>query len=236
MTRSLRSSSRQRLICLVGMDGTGKTAHARALIDHLHKAGIKSKYVWFGNAHLLDYPFMAVCRILGFTAIHKVNGTTVSEHKYYKNKAISKIWPCLRLLDVAILASIWIKLLLWRGFTVVCDRFVPDIFVNIMVDIDDDKLYKKLSGRALLGLMPRPLLSVCLDVDAETALQRKRDVPEIGYLNRRRNAYSIVCKYLGIPILNAEGPFVFVQQDIIAFVEGPNWIRAPILEHGAEVK
>jgi thymidylate kinase len=212
------------------MDGTGKTSHSRALIDHLHKSGIKSKYVWFGNAHILDYPFMAVCRILGFTVIHKVNGNIVSEHKYYKNKAISKIWPCLRLLDATILASFWIKLLLWRGFTVVCDRFVPDIFVNIMVDTNDNKLYKKLSGRALLGLMPRPLLSVCLDVNAETALQRKRDVPEIGYLNRRRNAYSIVCKYLEIPIVNAEGPFDSVQQDIVAFVEGSNWIRTPTLE------
>jgi len=212
------------------MDGTGKTAHSRALIDYLHKSGIKSKYVWFGNAHILDYPLMAVCRILGFTVIHKVNGTSVSEHKYYKNKAISKIWPYIRLLDVAMLASFWIKLLLWRGFTVVCDRFVPDIFVNIMVDIDDDKLYKKLSGRVLLGLMPRPLLSVCLDVDAEIALQRKRDVPEIGYLNRRRKAYSIVCKYLEIPIVNAGEPFVSVQQDIVAFVGGSNWTGTPTLE------
>jgi thymidylate kinase len=206
----------KKMICLIGIDGSGKTAHSRGLIDYLHKSGIKCKYVWFGVAYYFAFPFMIVCRVLGLTTIHHLkNGLAVSEHKYFENEAISEIWPWVQFLDAAIFVNLIVRPLLWRGLTVVCDRFIPDIVVDLMVDSNDDELHRSLPGRLMFRLMPRSLLLVCMDVDEKTALRRKNDVIGIGNLRLKRNYYQILSDYLEVPTLNAEEPFVLVQQQLV---------------------
>jgi thymidylate kinase len=209
-------------ICLIGMDGTGKTTHSRALIDRLHKLGIKCKYVWFGKASFFSYPFMMVCRMLSLTTTHHIeNGITVSEHKYYRNRLISRVWPWVQFLDVLVsVKRARIKLLLWRGFTVVCDRSIPDMLVELMVDVNDNDLHKKLVGQLMLRLMPRPLILISLDVNERTAWRRKDDVPEIECLSRRRNVYRLISRDLGIPTVDAEESIVSVQRRVITLVDG----------------
>jgi thymidylate kinase len=214
---------KKRMVCLVGLDGSGKTAHSIALIDHLRKARIKCRCIWFGNAYFLSFPFMIVCRMLGLTTIYRIeNRVTVSEHKYYKNKAISKIWPYVQFVDVMIFVNFRVKMLLWRGFTIVCDRFVPDIIVELMTDVNDTGLYKKRIGRLMFRLMPHGSLLVTLDVNEETARRRKSDIPRLGYLSQRRNNYRLISSYLEIPLVNAEERFEFVQQNLVDLVDGSN--------------
>jgi thymidylate kinase len=215
MRQLLESPIGKKMICLIGIDGSGKTTHARELIDNLHKSGIKCKYVWFGTAYFFAYPFMIASRMLGFTTTHQTkSGLIVSEHKYYENKAISGIWPWVQFLDAMIFVNLLVKPLLWRGFTVVCDRFIPDIVVDLMVDTNDRELHKSLVGQLMFRLMPRSLLLVNIDVNEKTVQRRKNDVLGLGYLRRKRNGYQIISHYLEVPTVSAEAPFVFVQQHL----------------------
>lgn len=203
------------------MDGTGKTTHSRGLIDHLRMSGIKCRYVWFGNAYFFSYPFMIICRILGLTNIyHVANGLSVSEHQYYKNKTISQMWPWVQFLDAVIFVNLRVKLLLLRGFTIVCDRFIPDILVELMIDVNNDKLYEELVGRLMLRLMPRSSLVIMLCVDEKTSWQRKDDVPELRYLSRRKKKYQLIGHSMRIPIVSAEGPIASVQGRLVYSVDG----------------
>lgn len=203
------------------MDGSGKTTHAHRIIAHLQKSGNKCRYVWFGTAYFLSYPFMILCRVLGLTKTHYLtNDSAVSEHRYYDNKSVSLIWPWIQFLDIFIFVNLRVNLPLWGGFNVVCDRFVPDILVELMTDVNDDKLYKKLVGRLILRLMPRSLTVFLLDVDEKIAWLRKNDVPELRYLTRRRNEYRLISQDLKIPMVNAEGPFGFVQRYLLAQIDG----------------
>jgi len=205
------------------MDGSGKTTHSRLMSAHLEESGEKCRYIWFGNAYFLSYPFMIICRMLGLTkTYHLANGLAVSEHQYYKNRSISSMWPWIQFLDTIILANLRIRLPLWRKFVVVCDRFIPDIIVELMSDVDDDRLYKRLVGRLMLRIMPRYSLVISLRVTEKTAWQRKNDVPGLEYLIRRKNKYHLISHGLGIPTVNAEGSIVSVQQRLMALADGLN--------------
>lgn len=204
------------LICLSGIDGSGKTTHAIKIISNLQKSGERCRYVWFGTPYFLSYPFMVICRVLGLTESHRLaNRETCSEHQYYRNKAVASVWPWVQLLDLAFLVFFQVYVLLLLEFTVVCDRFVYDALVEIMADVDDHKLYKKLVGRLILGLKPRSAKVSFIDVNEMTAFRRKGDVPNLKFLTRRRNDFRLIAEYQSIPIINANQPFFLVHKEIV---------------------
>jgi hypothetical protein len=159
---------------------------------------------------------MVICRVLGLTESHRLaNRETCSEHQYYRNKAVASVWPWVQLLDLAFLVFFQVYVLLLLEFTVVCDRFVYDALVEIMADVDDHKLYKKLVGRLILGLKPRSAKVSFIDVNEMTAFRRKGDVPNLKFLTRRRNDFRLIAEYQSIPIINANQPFFLVHKEIV---------------------
>lgn len=214
------SLQRAKTICLIGIDGSGKTIHARKIISHLQKSGEKCRYVWFGTPYFFSYPFMVICRMLGLTETHRLpNEVTCSEHQYHRNGPIALIWPWVQFLDLAIFVTLRVYIWLWQGFTVVCDRFIYDALVELMADTGDERLHEKLVGRLILKLKPKLNMVFLLDVDETVAFRRKLDLPNLSYLVRRRRNYYLIANHLHIPIINAERPFYLVHKEIIKQLE-----------------
>ena len=204
------------------MDGSGKTNHSYQIINHLRLNGTKCKYVWFGTAYFLSYPFMIICRMLGLTkTYHLANGQTTSEHQYYRNKLVSSIWPWVQLFDLLLLVNLRVKLFLLSGNYVVCDRFIPDILVELITDLSEDCLYKKKIGQLAIKMIPKHSLIILLDVSEKTAWQRKNDIPEMNSLFRRKKAYDLVSNYMKIPAVSAEESVAIVQKQLETMVD--NW-------------
>ena len=205
-----------RIVCFSGIDGSGKTAHARRILFDIQKSGRKCKYVWSGSPYFFSYLFMALCRFLGLTKVHCLPETTnCSEHEYYKNKPIALVWPWIRFLDLIPFFVLRIYIPLLRGFIIVCDRFVEDALVDIMTDVNDDRTHRKLVGRLTLRLAPKSTLVILLDVEEATAFKRKNDIPSLRFLARRRSNYLILSRDLSIPVIEAERPFALVQERLL---------------------
>jgi thymidylate kinase len=159
---------------------------------------------------------MTVCRALGFTVTHRLPKKVMcSEHQYYRNKAIASIWPWVQFLDVNIFTIFLVYVALLRKFTVVCDRFVYDTLVEMMADVNDNKLHQKLVGRLILKLKPRATIAFFLDIEEKTAFQRRQDIPNLRYLTFRRNSYRTLSRDLDIVKVDAELPFYHVHKDIV---------------------
>jgi len=154
--------------------------------------------------------------MLGLTETHSSpNEVTCSEHQYYRNKPIALIWPWVQFLDLIFFVVLKVYVPLLLEFTVVCDRFVYDILVEIMADVNDNELFHKLIGRLILRLKPRSAVVFLMDVDEMIAFRRKCDVPNLRYLTRRRNDFRLIAEHQNIPIVNADQPFLSVHNDII---------------------
>ena len=208
-----RASQRNSAICLIGIDGSGKTTHALRIVSNLQQSGAKSKYVWFGTPYFLSYPFMVICRVLGLTETHHLqNGLTVSEHRYYLNKPVALIFPWIQFLDLSVFVFSRVYLAIFLGFTVVCDRFVHDTLSELMADVNDDALDRRIIGRLILGLKPRRASVFLLDVDEVTALRRRPDVPSLKYLAQRRKNLLTISKHADVQVINANDGFSSIHE------------------------
>lgn len=204
-----------RLICIVGIDGSGKTAHARKLLFQMKRSGKKCKYIWFREPYFFSFPLMYLCRTLHFTKrIPLPNKRSQSEH-VYNIDPIALVWPWVRFIDL-IVWSVWqVYVPIWLGFDVLCDRFIHDVLVDTMIDIDDLKLHKARVGQLMLKLVPSFSTIVMFDINERIASERKNDIPHLEYLVSRRRLYHELSSFLNIPIINTDKPFNSVHEDLL---------------------
>jgi len=203
-----------RLICVIGVDGSGKTAHTKMLLSELKISGRKCKYVWFREPYFFSFPLMYVFRILHLTKVICLpNKRIQGEHRYNVNP-IALVWPWVRLVDLIIWIVWQVYIPVWRGFVVICDRFIHDILVDVMIDINNLKLYHTLVGQLMLKLVPSFSMVVMLDISEATAFQRKNDIAHLNYLVARRRLYHEISFCLKIPIINTDKSFNAVHKDL----------------------
>jgi thymidylate kinase len=209
--------SRLKLITLCGVDGSGKTTQIRLLCKSLNGMGFKTKYVWFRWPILFSYPFLLVCRLLGYTkprVIKKIN-FHYNERRFYLNNALAKLWTWFFAIDAVLQSFVRIFIPLGQGYLVLCDRYVPDILVDLICETKDTLLLRKLPGRLLLSAIPKNTCFLLIDVDEKTAFERKQDIPSLDYLKERRALYLKLAVSLKIPVIDGKKNPQDMHQEII---------------------
>jgi len=185
------------LVCFIGIDGSGKTTQAKALVRALGEHGIKSKYVWNRFQPRMMMPFILIGKALFFRGKDVLgNYAQYSNSKkgLFQNPIIAILYQYLLLLDYIIQTLIQVRLPLSRGKSLVCDRYVHDIVADLAVDFSySSEAIRKRLNRILL-ILPKPDLVFLIDVPEEIAYQRKDDVPSIELLKQRRKAYLDMAK------------------------------------------
>ena len=204
---------RGHLICLSGIDGTGKTTLAMKLKSELESLGVRCEYVWFRNARLLTLPFLALCYLTGFAELTTIKGKRAGIYYFYKSKPVARVWLWISAIDMFFVSMWKIKPPLWRGNTVVADRYVIDGLVDLMGDtgITDLNCY---AFKLMLRLLDRSLIAVLM-VDEEESLRRKNDSISLAYLTERRQLYLSVARELRIPVLDAKPSIGVVWSNLI---------------------
>jgi thymidylate kinase len=191
------------IIYFCGIDGSGKTTQMNLIADCLNDRKLKLKYVWLRWAAFFSYPFLAFCRLLGFTKWKTVprSSRKYAEHSFYRNKALTKVWSALFAVDMFVYSVIKITIPLKFGYTILCDRFVLDALVDLMYETKNFEIIRTLPGRALLSLIPRQSITILFDISEEKAWKRKHDIPSIEYLKQQRKLYLDISDCLKIPVL-----------------------------------
>jgi thymidylate kinase len=207
-------------ICIIGVDGVGKTAHADMLRDKLIDEGIKCKSTWFRFYHFLSIFLLIYCKIVGLTVYETKNGQRIGRHDFYKSRVISALYPFILFID---LIPMYIgKIFLPRrlGYTIICDRFVYDTLVDLMVDLNDSKVHKKDFATLYLRLAPKNAIVIHLDLDENLIRKRREDLKADSTLKLRRKLYFKMCKDLGIKTIENKKPIDEVQNEIANYIKG----------------
>jgi dTMP kinase len=210
-----------RVIIISGIDGSGKTTQIKLLERCLKHKGFKVKGIWFRWVAFISYPILALCRILGYTTWRVVerSGVRYVERRFYLNKTLARLWPWFYAVDVLIHAIFKIFIWIPLGYIILIDRFIPDILIDLMYETKDCRIPRRLAGRLLISLIPKGSKLIIIDVNENTAYNRKHDIPNIHYLKERRRLYLYIAKTLNISIINGEKDILEVYKNILGYLK-----------------
>lgn len=207
-----------KLICIIGTDGVGKTTHVQELLNQLKNNGMRCKYVWFRFHHFISLFLLAYCRLVNLTIYENKDGEKICHHEFYRSRAISFIYPWLLFVDTVPMYIIKISIPLFFGYTIVCDRFVYDTLVDLMIDLRKFDIHKKFIGKLFINMIPKNSCVILLDIDESIIRERRKDLINDQSLNMRRTAYKTVAKEFDIPTIENNVSFQEVHEQIIKYL------------------
>jgi len=198
-----------KVIIFSGIDGSGKSTHARIFGHRLKSNGLSVKYVYMRGLGriFISLPFLALCRLLKITKVHRLKGgIRVSEYRFYAYKPLRLLWPLIQLVDSMIYTLILILLSQHFYDVIIFDRSSIDTLVDIIADTRlpiETGILQKL----FLSLLPRNSIVIILDINEEIALTRKRDILGKSYLSVRRRIYLKLAELYHWHVISTNGSF-----------------------------
>jgi len=196
------------LIALSGLDGSGKTKHARVLQKAFRTCtGVEARYVWSraGSLPLTN----VVLRILRKLKIDyrrdRRHLQSANEWKPPREKATLALWSMLNALDLILFFFFKVTIPLVFGKVVIADRFIDDSLVDLerlrQTPDFDRRIYKWIRW-----LAPKPDVWLFLNVKPDEILRRGGD--ETGdELAVRHRLYQLVRSGSQARILDNSRPF-----------------------------
>lgn len=135
VSSSKRELSTPRYIVISGIDGSGKSTIIRALQKRLRERGLESHYIWMRYNHILVKPVHAFCRLVGLSRRYLSSQGAVWRHEFYRCQTFCSFYILLTWLDTWV--GRWrMSFQLWGHDpeVVICDRWVNDILIDLVVD------------------------------------------------------------------------------------------------------
>ena len=199
------------LVCVIGLDGSGKTTHTKHLTKFLLEKGYSAKYVWAASKPFFSYFLFGFTRFLGYWKTSREDAFT-DPLELAPEPVREKFGLLLRVLffvDFNLRTIIKIRLPLLSGRIIVCDRYVYDM----IMDLVSSDLYSFKWYSLILRTVPQPDIAFFLDADAEVICSRRSNF-SINTMRRKRKVYFRFAEIFGFHIFNTSNSFIENQNRI----------------------
>lgn len=212
------------VVSLSGPDGSGKTAHAEALVAAYRLCELRADYVWSrgGSTGLVGLA-SRLRRRWGGAA--RAGGDAITRRRRRLTNPVARgAWAWLVALDQ--LASAWrLRLAASRGRIVVADRCPYDTAVEMDASLPAAARWSRLAIAAMLRWAPRGDLAYVLDVSPATARARKPAEEWHAGFEEEREHYRRLAARHGLRLLSTDGAFAesndrLVREAIMGFMAG----------------
>jgi len=205
------------LICLLGIDGSGKSTQAAALVESLLDQDVPALHAWARWKPVLMLPARVLGRALvrlkgARSQTQDYEGFTQSKREILRGPVQAGLWKNLALLEHAVQVFFKVRIPMFLGRTVVADRYVYDTLIDLSVNLNCTP--DELLNEPLLRLFPEPDLSILLDLSPRLGAERKSDGTPEEYLVERRALYRRMSEALRMEVVDAEGTPAEVQAEI----------------------
>jgi len=203
------------IVALVGIDGSGKTTQAFLLYNALKNHGFKSKVFYAGNTGI------KVGRNHSFYLSLPIDIILKRLLKVY-SRPIPPTYGILSRLECLLLFLNYVILVLPRILVyskiyrlLITDRYLYDYFLSTILQGANSRT---LMG-VLLRMVPKPTITILLDVDPLTAYHRKDAKKPLDELWSLRLLYRCFIVSVGGKIINASSSKIYTFKEILRVVK-----------------
>ena len=144
-----------KVVCVSGIDGSGKSMLVEALEQHALKNGLAVKVRWLRFNHFFTRPLLIACRLFGATRYQTQNGHRVGKHHFARPRWLAWLFETLQYWDAWRVAHIHLnRRSLRRTDLLILDRYVPDILVDISIATENPALLRSARAEKFFNLLP----------------------------------------------------------------------------------
>jgi thymidylate kinase len=223
------------LVSFSGLDGSGKTQHARILQSCLNACGLKTEYNW------------SRCGTFGLTQFFSRLAAAISRRKpeaqdsrrgaegrsaRLRNPLSRFIWTYLAAIDIMIWNLWHVRLPLLRGRIVLCDRYVYDAAAEMESSLAKINKLNRLAINLMLASAPKPDIAYFLDVPESVSTQRKDASTDIDYLKQLRREYLQLADRYHLRTKETAREFDITADEIVREVAMPYFNQYPTFLNG----
>jgi len=198
------------LVCFTGVDGSGKTTHAKALMKYLEQKGYSCVYVWGAPRPILSYIFFAFTRLMGYWEETRKNAYT-NPLEYAPERIAKKFGVLLRFflfIDFHLKTILKVRLPLILGKIVVCDRY----FYDLVMELKRTEVLSKKMIFLLSKTLPQPIITFLLDAP-ETFIYKRRNFSH-EELELKRKIFLQLAKLFKFTLIDSSKEFSYNQRRI----------------------
>lgn len=192
----------KQFIVISGIDGCGKTTIIEQIRQKLEQHGYKTHYEWMRYNHRLVKPVHGLCRVAGLSRKYEVDGQHIWRHEFYRNRLFSKFYIALTWLDVLLGRFLLDARLLFKNADVViCDRWIQDVIIDLIVDTRLYQLLRKKWYRTFVRVLPAFTCQYLIVRDSEDILTDRPDVRRDRSFKLRQKLYKKLAKNPDITVI-----------------------------------
>jgi thymidylate kinase len=176
------------IVCFIGIDGSGKTTCAKALQEELTRLSYDCEYVHY------PYPLFGIFK----RAFHGSPVAPTHSHSTYSDTGLSlRDFPPIIL---SFLEGLTFRLTnrITDSRFIIMDRYSYDLIVNYMMKIP------RWPVKIYLKMVERPTVTILLDIDSQTAHNRKPEA-DTHYYEAERSKYKEACQLIGNRVIMIDG-------------------------------
>ncbi len=218
------------LVYLAGLDGSGKSTQAQLYLSQARLRGQDWNYRWARWEPCLTAPLMRLARkVLGRGTERGSSrpeddagyaSFTQGKQRIFRHAWSRRLWTTAVLLEY--LPQVWWRLgaTRMRGKRLLCDRYLPDLWVDLAVNFATGvRGVEELARHPLCHLFPKVDRMIFLDVDPRVGFERKSDGTPRAYLEERRPLYLALTRILPSRVIDANGTVEEVARELRDAVE-----------------
>jgi thymidylate kinase len=233
------------LVTFSGIDGSGKTQHARVLEECLRHYGLRTSYHW---SRCATSGIIRLASSISQTLFwRKTNNkevestSSIQRRQRLNNPILRFFWTYLTAFDMIVLNFFKVTVPLLKGNIVICDRYIFDAAAEMESSLPSVDKFNRLAIRLMLNLAPKPDIGYFLDVPEDVSTQRRDTNTDTDYLQKQRNGYVEMVNRYYLGIKRTDRDFADNTDEILRevakryFKNYPNLLNGLFLSNPAQI-
>ncbi len=193
----------KRIVYVTGIDGSGKTTACGMIGKHLQEQGYEVETLWLRFNHFYSKPLLALCRLIGLTKYETVDGVRIGYHHFYRSRLISWLFIRLQYMDARRVLKRQIMPRLKRPGkrTIILDRYVIDILIDVSVDTGIN-LFETAWKDRFMSLLPEGSQVLLIKRDYETVCQVRPEAQPDKLFKKRYDYFESISEGIKLHIID----------------------------------